>query len=146
MMLGIVDTRKALVTCKAGQDAQKGLNSLMEKKQQQFKPKEEEVKKLEQEYETQKFVLSGDALEERRIEIARLKSALERSVEEAREEMAIAERKAFQPLLTKVEGILKDIGKEKGLMVILERSSPGVLYFSDNLDITDVLIDRLNKS
>jgi hypothetical protein len=31
-------------------------------------------------------------------------------------------------------------------MVILEKSSPGVLYFSDSLDITDVLIDRLNKS
>jgi outer membrane protein len=146
LMLGIVDTRRALVSCKAGLDAQKSLTSLMEKKKGLFSPKEEEVKKLEQEYETQKFVLSQDALEERRIEIARLKSQLERSVEEAREEMAVAERKAFQPLLSKVEGLLKEIGKEKGLIVILEKSSPGVLYYSDSLDITDILIDRLNKS
>ena len=146
VMFGIVDTRRALVSCKAGQDAQKSLTSLMEKKKGIFSPKEDEVKKLEAEYETQKFVLSQDALEERRIEIARLKSQLERSVEEAREEMAVAEREAFQPLLAKVEGLLKEIGKEKGLVVILEKSSPGVLYYSDSLDITDILIDRLNKS
>jgi outer membrane protein len=145
LMLGIVDTRRALVSCKAGKDAQKELNTLMEKKREQFGPKEEEVKKLEQEYETQKFVLSQDALEERRIEIARRKSQLERDLEQAREEMAIAERKAFQPLLAKVEGLLKEIGKEKGFNVILEKSSPGVLYYSDGLDITDVLIERLNK-
>jgi len=91
-------------------------------------------------------VLSQEALEERRIEIARKKSKLERAVEEAREEMAVAERKAFQPLLTKVEELLKEIGKEKGLLMIMEKSSPGVLYYSEALDITDVLIDRLNKS
>ena len=144
--LGVVDTRRAIVGCKAGQDAQAGLTSLMEKKKEIFGPQEEELNKLQQEFETQKFVLSQEALEERRIEIARKKSKLERAVEEAREEMAVAERKAFQPLLTKVEELLKDIGKEKGLLMIMEKSSPGVLYYSETLDITDVLIDRLNKS
>lgn len=144
--LGVVDTRRAIASCKAGEAAQKDLNSMMEKKQQQFTPQEDELKKLQQEFESQKFVLSQDALEERRIEIARKKSKLERAVEEAREEMAVAERKAFQPLLSKVEGLLKDIGQEKGLAVIMERSSPGILYFSDSLDITDTLIERLNKS
>jgi outer membrane protein len=144
--LGVVDTRRAIMSCKAGQDAQKGLDNMMNKKKDQFSPKEEELKKLEQDYDTQKTLLAQDALEERRIEIARIKSQLDRSVEEAREEMALAERKAFQPLLTKVEGLLKDIGKEKGLVMILEKSSPGVLYYNDNLDITDILIERLNKS
>jgi Skp family chaperone for outer membrane proteins len=143
---GVVDTRRAIVTCKAGMDAQKGLNSLMEKKQEQFGSQEEEVKKLQQEFDSQKFVLAQEALEERRIEIARKKSKLERAVEEAREEMAVAERKAFQPLLTKVEALLKEIGQEKGLMMIMERNTPGIVYSSETLDITDVLIERLNKS
>jgi len=145
-MFGVVDTRRAITSCKAGVDAQKDLDTMMQKKQQQFGPQEEEVKKLEAEFDSQKFVLAQEALEERRIELARKKSKLERSVEEAREEMAVAERKAFQPLLTKVEGLLKDISKEKGLMMIMERSTPGIVYASDSLDITDVLIERLNKS
>ena len=144
--LGVVDRGRAISTCQAGKNAQKDLQALQETKQKQLAPMEEQLKSLTQDFESQKFVLSQDALEERRIEIARKKSALERAVEEAREELAIAERNALQPIIQKVDGILSEIGKERGLMMIMERSSPGVLYFSDALDITDVLIDRLNKS
>ena len=145
-IVAVVDRGRVISTCEAGKAAKKDLEALQEKKQNALAPMEQELDKLTQDFESQKFALSQDALEERRITIARKKSALERAVEEAREELAIAERKALQPIVQKVDGLLSQIGKERGLVMIMERSDPVLLYYNEALDITDVVIERLNKS
>lgn len=142
--VAFVDTRRALTNCKEGKSVQEKLKAMLEKKRAEFGPKRDEVQKLEQEFESQQFVLSEEAREERRVQIAQTKKKLEREFEDAQAEVAIEERKMMKPLIDKVDKELKALGKDKGFTVILEQTAPFVLYSQETLDITDMLIERLN--
>ena len=143
--VAIVDSRRAAANSKEGKAAEQQLKDLSSRKRDEFMPKEEKLKRAREEYETQRFVLSKEALQEREIEIVKLRRNMERDLEEAQEEMAIEERKLMQPILRKILRAVKDVARAQGYQVVLERSSPGVLFFSDDLDITDLVIAKLNE-
>ncbi len=143
--VAIVDSRRAAANSKEGKAAEQQLKDLSSRKRDEFMPKEEKLKRAREEYETQRFVLSKEALQEREIEIVKLRRNMERDLEEAQEEMAIEERKLMQPILRKILRAVKEVARAQGYQVVLERSSPGVLFFSDDLDITDLVIAKLNE-
>lgn len=142
--LGFVDMQKVVNNSKEAKTVETKLNELLEKKRAQFKPKEEEFNKLKGELETQAGVLSPEALEERQIELGQMKNKLEREVEAAQEEVAIERRKMLAPLLKRIQDVIIEIGKTEGFSMVVERH-PGVLFMNDALDITQTVIDRLNK-
>jgi len=51
----------------------------------------------------------------------------------------------LSPLVKQFGETLQEIGKDKEFSLILDRSSPGILYMEDALDITELVVDRLNK-
>jgi outer membrane protein len=142
--LGFVDMQKVVTQSKEAKSVETKLNDLLEKKRAQFKPKEEQFNKMRQELETQQGVLSPEALEERQIELAQMKSKLEREVEAAQEEVAIERRKMLAPLLKRIQDVIIEIGKKDGFSMVIERH-PGVLFMNDSLDITNSVIELLNK-
>ena len=142
--LGFVDMQKVVTNSKEAKSVESKLNELLEKKRAQFRPKEEEFNKRRQDFESQQAVLSADALEERQIELAQMKSKLEREVEAAQEEVAIERRKMLAPLLKRIQDVIIDICKSEGYSMVVERH-PGVLFMNDALDITDSVIKKLNE-
>lgn len=142
--MGIVDMQRVVANSRDGKAAEKKLNDLLTKKREQFKPQEEQFQKLRGELESQQFVLSPEALEERQIELAQLKSKLERDLQAAQEEVQIERRKMLAPLLRRIQEVIAAIGKTEGFVMIVERQQPGVLYFNESLDITEMVIKNLN--
>jgi Skp family chaperone for outer membrane proteins len=51
----------------------------------------------------------------------------------------------MQPILKAVLNAVSNVARDKGYSVVLEKASPGVLFYSDDLDITDQVIERLNE-
>ena len=145
LRLAFIDTRRAVANSKEGKAAEKTLTGLMEKKRDELRPFEEQLKRMQEEYETQRFVLSKEALQERELDLLKRRRDLERDMTAAQEEIEIEERKAMQPILKRIQDVLRDVGKEKGYAMILEKSSPGVLFYEESLDITDLVIQRLNE-
>ncbi len=143
--IAVVDARRALITSNQGQQAEKQLKTLVDKKKAEIEPLEKELKRKEMEFESQRYVLSASVAEERKLELIKEQRDLERSMREAQDELEIAQRKLMKPMLRKVEEALTQIGKEKSFTVILEKSSPGLLYTAEALDITDLVIQRLNQ-
>ena len=143
--IAVVDARRALITSKRGRQAEEKLKSMMEEKKAQIEPLEKQLKRREEEFQAQKYVLSPAVAEERKLELIKEHRDLERTMQEAQEELEIEQRKLMQPMLKMVEDALGELGKEKNFAVILEKSSPGVLYISETLDITDLVIQKLNE-
>jgi outer membrane protein len=143
--IAVVDGRRALISSNEGRAAEQQLKTLVDRKKSQIEPMEAELKRQEEEFETQKYVLSSGAAEDRKLELIKRQRDLERRMREAQDELEIEQRKLMQPMLKKVEAALQQIGKEKEFTVILEKSSPGVLYTAETLDITDLLIQKLNE-
>ena len=145
LKLAVVDARRALITSNEGRKAEKTLKQMMDKKKKEIEPMEAELRRQEEEFESQKYVLSKVASEDRQLELIKRKRDLERRMREAQDELELEQRRLMQPMLEMVEKALGQVAQEMGFSVILEKSSPGVLYTAETLDITDLLIQRLNK-
>ena len=142
--IAFVDARRAVNSSKQGKAAKAKLDTVSESKRQELRPREEELKRLAEEFESQRFVLSKNALQEREIDLLKRRRDLERDFQAAQEEFEIEQRRVMDPLLRAVRAAVQKVGEDKGFTVILERGSPGVLYYEDGLDITDLVIQRLN--
>ncbi len=141
--IAFVDTTRAAANSKAGKAADQFLKDLRERKREEFKPKDANLKRLRDEYETQRFVLSRDALQERELDLLKVRRGLERDLEEAQEEFEIEQRKRMQPILKSILRVVNDVARDGGYDLVMEKTSPGVLFYSDKLDITDQVIERL---
>ncbi len=143
--IAVVNQQRALASSNEGRAAEKTLQSLMQKKRTQLEPLEQELKRQREEFESQRYVLSRSALEERKLDLLKRQRDLERSMREAEDELEIENRKLMQPLLKRIESALSELGKEKDFTVILETKSAAVLYAEESIDITDLVIQKLNK-
>lgn len=143
--IAVVNQQRALASSNEGRAAEKALKSLIQKKRTQLEPLEQELKRLQEEFESQKYVLSRSALEERKLDLLKRQRDLERSMREAEDDLEIENRRLMQPLVKRIEQALAEIGKEKDFTVILETKSAAVLYAEESIDITDLVIRKLNK-
>ena len=142
--IAFVDTTRAAANSKEGKSADQYLKDLRERRRDEFRPKDEKLKRMRDEYETQRFVLSKEALQEREIDLLKMQRNLERDLEEAQEEFEIEQRKRMQPILKSILKVVDEIARDAGYGVVFEKTSPGLLFYSDALDITDKVIERLN--
>ncbi len=146
LKVGVIDARRAMANSKEGKEAEKSITSLMDRKREALRPKEEEYKRKKEELETSRFVLSKEALADKEIELFKLENDLKRAMSAAEEEIEIEQRKAMGPIFNKIQQVLKDVGAEQGFSVILEKSAPSMLFYDQKLDITDLVIQRLNET
>ena len=143
--LALVDRQRALISSDKGKEAEKTLTQLQDKKKKELEPRSNACKKIQEDADSQKFVMSDDALQEKAIEYQRCGRDLERDVQAAKDELVVQQQKLLAPIAKKLEDVVNSIGKEKQFDLILDRSTPGVLYAPDSLDVTDLVIKRLNE-
>jgi outer membrane protein len=144
--LAVVDQRRALLSSEGGKSAESTLSQLEDKKKKELEPRSGKCKKMQEDIEAQRFVLSDEAMQERMIEFQSCQRDLERDFQAAKDELAVQNRKLLAPLAKKLEEAVKEIGKDKGFDLVLDRSTPGVLYSTDSADITELVIKKLNEN
>lgn len=146
LKIGLVDQRRGVLSTEEGKAAQAKLEAMVEKRRGEIEPRQKELLSAKDELESQRFVLSKDAFEERALEWEKSKREIERDASAIQDELAIEERKMLRPIVEQWEAAVKEIGEEKGFDLILERSMPGILYQKDAHDITDLVVQRMNKN
>jgi len=142
--LGVVDSSRALAGSRAGREIEKSLDKLQKQRIEALKPKTEKLQALRESYAQKGLNLNQQALGELQLDIRKLERSLERDVEAARDELEVERQRQLQPLLRKVAEAVNAIAGERDLDIVLEKSSPGVYFHADRVDITGPVIDRLN--
>jgi outer membrane protein len=142
--LALVDRQRALMASEKGKEAEKTLSQLQDKKKKELEPRSNQCKKAQEDAEAQKFVLSDDAMQEKVIEVQRCNRDLERDFQAAKDELVVQQQKLLAPLAKKLEEVVTALAKEKEFDLVLDRSTPGVLFAPEGLDVTDLVVKRLN--
>lgn len=145
LKIGFVDLRKAVFSSKEGKTAQEQYTKMEEAKEGTLRPRQEEVRKLEEEYEKQKYVLSPEALQDRRFEIIKMRRDLERDLREADDDLQIRQLQLLQPIQKKVAKVVEQVGKDNGYTMILDKSAQGLLFYQEGSDITELVVQKLNQ-
>lgn len=144
--LAVIDVQRVLNTSVAGKAAQDRLKKLQDDKLAQAQKLQEDVKAIDTEINTKKLSLSEDKLTDLQKQLADKQVALQRFGQDADRDMGEARDKALLELENQIKPVIDQIGKEMGLAAIFNKFESGLVYASDAIDITDVVIKRFNDT
>lgn len=144
MKVGFVDVQAVISQSKEGQSARTKVAAEATEKQKEVAVKEAEIKQMDAEFQKQSPVLSDAAKKDREEEIRRKLRDLKRLTEDFNRDLAKREAELVNDLLRDVSAIIKEYGKEKGVTLIVEKGQGGVIYGSDQTDLTKEILERFN--
>lgn len=141
--IGVIDMRKVVATSKESK-------TMMEKLQQEFKPREEKMinaeKALKEKSEKlhRNAAVMGDA-EKSKLEkdIISGQRDLQRLQEEFREDASARHQEEMQKLMEKAKKVATDIAAKEKYDIIMYQDAN--LYVSSQIDITDQVVKALNQ-
>ncbi|MEW6685489.1 MAG: OmpH family outer membrane protein [Candidatus Edwardsbacteria bacterium] len=146
--IGYVDSQRILEQYKGTQDIQKQFAQEISNWQNEVEKRKKEISDLETELQTQSLLLSQEKRKEKEQTILQKKGELQKFVEEIWGKGGKAQQKneeLSKPVLEKINTIIRKIANDEGYTIILDASAGNLIYASKELDITDEVIETLEK-
>jgi outer membrane protein len=138
--IAFVDATKVVENSPQYEGVRKALETEFTKRDQDLVERQKALRKMEERLSRDGDVMSPD--EQRRLEadIRTERRELARAQDIFREDFNLRRNEEFNKLRRVVQEVVRDIGKEEGIDLIL---SDGVVYFSKEVDISDKVLQRL---
>ena len=141
--IGVINIPKIMESSKAAQSVRKQLQDKQKSFQSQLDKKQKELLAEDQKLVKQQNSLSKDAFEKKVKEFQKRAEDAKKEIAEKRRQLDKGFTSALKQIEDKVIAIGEDVAKDKGYKVVI--SSAQILYSDSSLDITDVVLSRLNK-
>ena len=90
-------------------------------------------------------VSDASSLFAKQADMLELRNKIDSKIKELEGQLKIDQGRLEAPLIAKLRDIVQEIGKEQGFTMILDRSTPGLVYTREALDITNQVTARFNK-
>jgi Skp family chaperone for outer membrane proteins len=146
--LGYVDTDRLLFESNEALEIQRLFNLDKQNWSSQIKAMEEEIRRMEQDYEIDKLTKNEaakrdalDKIEARTVDAGRL-------LQEYFGEGGKAEqryRELIDPLTLKIQEVIVKVAQDEKYTMIFDSSYPTILYAIPSIDITDIVLLEINK-
>jgi outer membrane protein len=146
--IGYIDSIKIFAEYKDTQEAERLYQREVDQWTAEKNRREQEIVKLRDDLQAQSLMLSPEKKKEKELELKRQMDDYERFMEETFGDEGLAakrNRELTQPIVEKINRILEDIAKEQGLLMIFDVSNADIVYADKNLDLTTVVLGRLNQ-
>lgn len=133
--IGYVDLRKCVATSSTGRTALEALKAKKDGMQGKLDKNETEVGRLKEELEKQRTLLSPEALREKEKTYQRKVRDYKDMYGDFTEVMRREEEKVTADIIKDLAEIIKQVGKDKGYTLIVEKSV--ILWAADSVDLTE---------
>jgi outer membrane protein len=145
--IAYINSDQILSEYSGAKDIQGQLSTSVADWKQQAQDMEAEINKMISDLQSQQLMLSDQAVNDKQTAIQEKRTEYESFVNDVWGQGGLAARKEaelWQPVFDKVNKILGDIGREEEYTLILDAAAGAVVYADPALDITQMVIDRLN--
>lgn len=142
--IGVVNMEEAVNNTKAGKRAQAELKRKVEKYEKELKDEGAKIQKMQKELQNAGMLLKPEAKLSKQREYERMVRQFQEKQRDANQDMNLAQRDVFKPILQKMKGIIEEIGKKGGYTLITETRA--VLYAPNSADITKQVIAAYDKA
>jgi outer membrane protein len=146
--IGYVDVERLKVEYKEFQDAQERFNRQLSIWQSQADTMQKEVAALQNELERQGSLLTeAKRKEKQQLIIAKQKEYQDfaSKILGPEGEAARREKELSKPLIDKINAVIQLVAIRDGYALILDSSGGNVLYAKEDMDLTAVILEELNK-
>ena len=138
-----VDFKYILNESKAGKEAQTYLKKKLTNGIKQLKDKEKAIQKAEKKIIEQKNLLAAEEYKKKVTDLRNQVASLQKERNNLLESVAKQRTKAKSELLKNLNPIIQDYMKEKKIRMVIDKK--GILLADENLDLTEEIIELLNK-
>jgi outer membrane protein len=140
LKIGVVDVQQVLNQSQRGQVVKQKLEQERIGRQKDLDTRQQELVKLQGEYEKQAPVLSEQAKREKKEGLERRFRDARRIAEDANRDFDKKVREAEMETTREIFAVIQEYGKDQGFSVILERSS--IVFGAAAVDVTAEVIKR----
>lgn len=142
--IAIVDIRRAIEETTEGKASIGGLKAEADRKQKELLSKQDELKKLEEDFLKQQSVLQPAAAQKKREELQQKVMQLQEALQRAQQDIGQKEAKVLQPLQEKVMRAIDVLAKRDNFAMVLRNDV--VLWPQQSaMDITNEVIRKVNE-
>ncbi len=143
---GIIDMQAVILNVQEGKDARAALEKEIKGKEGEFTKRREELDKMNKDWQGQAALMSEEARMSKQKEFQEKFMSLRNDEGAFRDDVKKKEQKATQGIASKVEVIVQKMSKDKGLEIVFEVNSAGLLYINQPVDLTKEVIDQYSKA
>jgi len=144
--VAVIDVNKVLQNSAAGKIAYEHLKKLQDDKMARAQKMDDEIRALDTDINTKKISISPEKLDQMQKDLSDKKIAMQRYAQDADRELGEARDKALGELNAKIMPVVDQVGKDMGIAAIFNKFESGLIYASEAIDITDVVIKKFNET
>ncbi|WPL19147.1 periplasmic chaperone [Thiorhodovibrio winogradskyi] len=141
-----VSMQRVLQESQLGRDAEARLQERFSPKTEPFAEKEMAIRQLQAALERDKPLMSEAQVEKKETEIRQRIQAFEQDFSAVQRELMQAQQEEAAKILEPAGVALKALAEKKKLSAVFESSQSGILYLDPESDLTDELIEKMNKN
>jgi len=142
--IAFLDMKYVLNNSKAGKGAQDFLQKSLKENQKKFSNTENELKNEESDLLGKKNILTKEEYKNKSVSLRKKVIKYQSERREALEKITKQRSDARQALLKELDPILKNYVEENNVSLVIDKKN--VVMGNNELDITQIIIDRLNKA
>ncbi len=143
--IGMVNFQQAINDVEHGKKAKAALKSEFDQKQKKLNVQQDELKKLQEEAEKQKSVLSQEALLAKQKTFNDKLGELQKNMASYRDDLVAKEGRMTSQILENLKTVVGEIGQKEGYTLIVETSQNAVLFAKVKEDLTSRVVSSYNQ-
>lgn len=146
MKIAVIDVGRILEESVAGQAAIGELKTLAESKQAELDQAQAAAKEIQDRINQGRMSLSEEKLDELRKELERKVIDLQRRQDDANREIEEMRIERFGKIERRIMPVIQRVGAEFGYSMIFKKFQSGLVYARDEIDITNLILERFNQA
>ncbi len=144
--VAVIDVQRLVLESVKGQAALEKLRNLNEQKQAEADALQQQIRDLRARVQAGKGSLPEEDLEEVEKELEDTLIEYQRFEDDAEREMQEAQASVFSEIEEEMMPIITRAGTELQYTLIFNKFNSGLLFALDEVDITDIILERFNSS
>jgi len=146
LKIGVIDPERIVAESARGKLAVERLNKERDQRLAEGNRMRQEITDLQKRMNDGRLSLGQDKLKQINDEIEEKTIAIQRYGENAQREMQKLEQEIMDPIEEQILRVINQVGAEQGYTLIFKKFQSGLVYASEAVDLTPVVIQRFDAT
>jgi outer membrane protein len=143
-----VNMQRVLESDSSYQKAIQDLQQYRQDLKQRIQKQRQELQKMRKNLKEEGSLLSKQQRQKKQQQLAQRMRSLQQRAQQSQVQLQRKKQELLQPVLEKIDPVVREVAEEEGYNVIYsygQSENPSVLWVSEKINITDKIIERLDR-
>jgi outer membrane protein len=144
--MGYVDYQRVMLEVDDGKAAKARLQKWLEARQKEIDAEQESLRREKETLDKQASAMSEETRVQKATDLQKKVYDLAQKWEKSRGEAAERERKEMEPIIARIDDVIKNIADREGLGMVFEKRDSGLVFALSQYDLTNEVIRSYNSA